>query len=360
MDKLLITFLIFILLSLNNISYADINNLEINKNKVNISAEDDFMSYTIGDSYIQAGHYTRSAQGLSFREKEKGFEYFTGRVYEYPEEEKRTLFTKPKAKYLTRYYYAIADNSEEDGIHYFYIDSTDKERKRENVIFGTRYVTGELQTSLGTEFDKRTKAITGSSIYNKFEHKRFKLESYFSTVNSEITQKKTMLISQSVFFKTIKSDIYANFNKGYPTYQLSSYKKIFDFNIRHTIVKSNKLYSNFMLDRYFDIADFNNSFSLAYQTTGNSTISVTIEKDLEDDKGNNTTVSFYTNITRQNRHIEPNIYLSINDDRKLLGISYEEKSFTVKAGVRIFKISGQSGFLTANIQNNKIFLGVTI
>ncbi|MEO1785285.1 hypothetical protein V4762_09500 [Thermodesulfobium sp. 4217-1] len=352
--------LIFIFLSLNNIAYADITSLDITNNKANISAEDDFMSYTVGDCYIQAGHYQRYAQGLSLKEKEKGFEYFTGMVYEYPEEEKRTLFTKPKAKYLTRYYYAVADNSEENGIHYYYIDSTDKERKKENIIFGTRYIAGELETSLGTEFDKNTKAITGSSIYNKFEHRRFKLENYFSTVNSEITQKKTLLISQSVYFKTVKSDICANFNKGYPTYQLSSYKKLFDFNIRHTLVKSNKVQSTFSLDRYFDIADFNNSFSLVYQTTGNCSISATVEKDLEADEGKSTTISLYTNITRQNKHIEPNIYLSINDEKKLIGISYEEKSLTVKAGVRIFKISSQSGFLTANIQNNKLFLGITI
>lgn len=355
-----ITLLIFIFLSYSNIAYAEISSLEITHNKANISAEDDFMSYTVGDCYLQAGHYQRYAQGLSLKEKEKGFEYFTGMVYDYPEEEKRTLFTKPKAKYLTRYYYAITDNSDTDGLHYFYIDSTDKERKRENVIFGTRYIAGELETSLGSEFDKRTKTITGSSIYNKFEHRRFKLESYFSTTGSEIEQKKELLLSQNIYFKTIKSDMYTNFHKGYPTYQLSNYKKLFDFNIRHTLVKSNKVQSTFSLDRYFDIADFNNSFSLVYQTQGNISISATVEKDLETEEGKSTTVSLYTNFTRQNKHIEPNIYLSINDEKKLLGISYEEKSLIVKAGVRIFKISGQSGFLTANIQNNKIFFGVTI
>ncbi|WP_108308518.1 hypothetical protein [Thermodesulfobium acidiphilum] len=352
--------LIFIFLSLNNKAYADVTSLEITKNKANISAEDYFMSYNVGDCYIQAGHYQRSAQGLSFKEKEKGFEYFTGRVYDYPEEEKKNLFTRPKAKYLKGYYYAVADNSEKDGIHYFYIDSTDKEKKRENVIFGTRYVTGEFSTSIGSEFDKKTKALSGSSIYNKYDHKRLKIENYFSTTGSEIAQKKDLYISQSVYFKTIKSDIYANFLKGHPTYQMSSYKKIFDFNIRHTLTKSDKIKSTFMIDRYFNVADFNSSISVVYHKITNYSISASIEKDLRDGEDRNTTISLYTNITRQDRHTGTNINFSINNDKGLFGITYQENNLAVKAGIKIFKITGQPGFLTANIQNSKIFFGITI
>jgi hypothetical protein len=354
-----ITLLIFIILSLHNIAYAEISNLEIAYNKANFSAENDFMIYTIGDSSIQFGHYQRYAQGISFKEKEKGFEYFTGRVYEYPDEEKRNLLSKPKAKYLTKYYFAVADNSDEDGAHYFYIDSTDKENKKENIIFGTRYVNNEFTTSIGSEFDKNTKALTGSSIYNKFEHKRLRIENYFSTVNSEVTDKKSLYISQDVIFKTIKTNISSNFIKGRSTYQISSYKKIFDFNIRHTITKSDKVLSTLMVDKYFNISDFNNSISFNIQTNGNYLFSTSIEKDLGDDEKPITT-SFYSNIARQNHQTSTNFYLSISDEKRLLSISYEERSLTLRAGIRVFKISGESGYLSANIQNNKVFFGISI
>jgi hypothetical protein len=351
--------LLIFLISFSNIAYAKILDAEITYNKINFSAETDYMTYSIGDTSIQCGHYQKSGQGISFKEKEKGFEYFTGRVYQYPEDEKINLLSKPKSKYLQQYYFAVADNSEDNGLHYFYIDSTDKENKNEKLIFGTRYVNNEFQTSLGSEFNKNTKALIGSSVYNKYEHNRFKIENYFSTVNSEVTDKKSLYISQEINFFNVKSNISTNFNKGYPTYQISSYKKIFDFNIRHTITKSDKVLSTLMIDKYFNILDFNNSISFNIQTNGSALFSVSVEKDLGNDDEPITT-SFYSNIARQNRHISTNFNLSLNNKKRLIGISYEDKALALKAGIRIFKISDANGFLTANIQNKKLFFGITI
>jgi hypothetical protein len=351
--------LLIFLISFSNIADAKILDAEITYNKINFSAETDYMTYSIGDTSIQCGHYQKSGQGISFKEKEKGFEYFTGRVYQYPDEEKRNLLSTPKSKYLQQYYFAVADNSDDNGLHYFYIDSTDKEKKTEKLIFGTRYVNNEFTTSIGSEFDKNTKALTGSSIYNKFEHKRLRIENYFSTVNSEVTDKKSLSISQEVNFFSVKSNLSTNFNKGYTTYQISSYKSIFGFNIRHNITKSDKVLSNLMIDKYFNISDFNNSISFNIQTNGSALFSVSVEKDLGNDDEPITT-SFYSNIARQNRHISTNFNLSLSDNRKLISTSYEDKALTLKAGIRIFKISDANGFLTANIQNKKLFFGITI
>ena len=351
--------LLIFLISFSNIAYAKILDTEITYNKINFSAENDYMTYSIGDTSIQCGHYQKSGQGISFKEKEKGFEYFTGRVYQYPEEEKRNLLSKPMAKYLQQYYFAVADNSDDNGLHYFYIDSTDKENKTEKLIFGTRYVNNEFQTSFGSEFNKNTKALIGSSIYNKYEHNRFKIENYFSTLNSEVTNKKSLYISQDISFFSVKSNLSTNFNRGKATYQISSYKSIFGFNIRHTITKSKKLLSNLMVDKYFNIFGFNNSISFNIQTNGNALFSVSVEKDLGNDDEPITT-SFYSNIARQNHHISTNFYLSISDEKRLISISYEDKVLTLKAGIRVFKISDANGFLTANIQNKKLFFGITI
>jgi len=351
--------LLIFLISFSNIADAKILNAEITYNKINFSAENDYMTYSIGDTSIQCGHYQKSGQGISFKEKEKGFEYFTGRVYQYPEDEKRNLLSKPKSKYLQQYYFAVADNSDDNGLHYFYIDSTDKENKTEKLIFGTRYVNNEFQTSFGSEFNKNTKALIGSSIYNKYEHNRFKIENYFSTVNSEVTNKKNLYVSQDVTCKTIKTNISSNFIKGKSIYQISSYKSIFGFNIRHTLTKSDKVLSTLMIDKYFNIFNFNNSISFNIQTNGNYLFSTSIEKDFGDDDKPITT-SFYSNIARQNHQTSTNFYLSISDEKRLISISYEDKSLTLSAGIRVFKISDANGFLTANIQNKKLFFGITI
>lgn len=356
-----ITLLVFIFISLNTIAYADITSLDITPNKANFSAEDDFMSYHVGDTSVTAGHYQRYAQGISLKEKELGFEYFAGRVYDYPEEEKRNLFSKPKAKYLSNYYYVVADNSDDDGLHYFYIDDTDKTNKRESLIFGTRFVGGEFTTSLGSEFDKNTKALIGSSVYNKYEHKRLRIENYLSTVNSEIQQKRELLIRQNISVKGIKSDIYTAFNeKTKATYQLSSFLKIFGFNIRHSIYKSDKLQSTLAIDKYFDLSDLSNSVSIYYRTDGGASISASVEKDIDSPDDNPMSLSLYTNVSRQNKHIQSSFYFSVSDNVRLFTMSYEDKALTLGAGVRIFKISNQAGYFTVNYQNKKILFGISI